>query len=471
MEGITLPLECIGQRDSWRYINLDNAATTPSAVPVLRAVQAVMEVYGSIHRGSGLKSVISTELYEKAFELIRSFVGATSDDAVVLASNTTTAINRLAHSYGFERGDVVLISEMEHSSNDLPWRQHATVVRFRSTRSGGLDLEDLEARLRQFGRKARLVALTGASNVTGYLSPSRDVARIAHRYGAEVFVDCAQLVAHRPICMRSPTGEEDLDYIAFSGHKMYAPFGMGVVIGRRHAFERIPPDLPGGGTVEMVTTDNQIWAALQSRLTPGTPNVVGLVAISAAMQMIAEIGFDTVLNHEKELVATGLRVLQSLPGVVLQGQGVFSPGDDRLPIFPFTVEGYSHGFLAAVLGCEYGIGVRQGHLCQYEFMRRELGITEATQAGVEEDLRHGDKSSMYGMVRASCGLCTATTDLECLGDALKRLLKQGPTLRYEQDKTTGLFSPLDSADGWKAHVPKELGFLVNRCEPPAKATV
>lgn len=442
------------------YVNLDNAATTPAAVEVWEAVRATIEVYGSVHRGSGLKSVISTELHERSKERIMRFVGAGPVDAMAVASNSTTAINRFANSYNFKPSDIVLISEMEHSSNDLPWRGHATVMRVASLPSGATDLDDLEAVLNKHGRNVRLVSVTAASNVTGFLTPLREVACIAHRHGAEVFVDAAQLAAHRRIRMRSGKKEEYLDYVAFSGHKMYAPFGVGVVIGHQHAFNRCPPDLPGGGTVEMLTADDQIWSpSLPNRLSPGSPNLVGLVAVAAAAELIEATGFDRIREHEARLVRTGLEALRAVPEVELHGQSMFSEADDRLPIFPFTVRGMPFGKVAAILGHEYGIAVRQGHLCQYEFMRRELGVTAKEQRRIEADLRQGDKSSRYGMVRASCGLCTSETDLVALGEALGAIVRGKVSLEYEQDRATGEYKPIKSGSFSDHKLPRALRFL------------
>jgi len=444
---------------SRRYVNLDNAATTPAAIEVIRAVEATASVYGSVHRGSGLKSVICTELFERTLDQIRRFVGASNDDVVLAATNSTTAINRFVSGYGLERGGIVLISEMEHSSNDLPWRKHATVMRVASQPSGAMDLNDLESNLKRHGRNVRLVAITGASNVNGFLSPISEIARLVHRHGAELFVDAAQLAAHRQIQMRTVNEESDIDYLAFSGHKMYAPFGVGVVVGRKQAFANEPPDAPGGGTIEMLTADGQIWTSLPGRANPGSPNLLGLVAITAAAKLLQSIGFDAIRMHEQRLVQRGLKVLSAIPEVVLHGQSMFGKDDDRLPIFPFTVRDIPFAKVAAVLGHEYSIAVRQGHLCQYEFMRRELRISPKEQKRIEEDLRNGDKSSRFGMVRASCGACTSEDDLFALGQALQAIIRGKVTLDYRLDRASGEYVPADGERLDMQWIPPALRFL------------
>ncbi|WP_197994416.1 aminotransferase class V-fold PLP-dependent enzyme [Gimesia maris] len=450
-------------RFSQKYVNLDNAATTPAAQVALNAIAEFQAIYGSIHRGSGFKSLISSNIYDRTIEFIRCFIGAAAEDAILLAHNTTSAVNRLAHSLNFTEGDIVLTSASEHTSNDLPWRKYARVVHINMTDDGRLDLNDLEALLRKFdrleGHRVRLVALTGASSVTGYLPPIKEAARLVHKHNAEVFVDCAQLVAHRPIKIRQDDPDEDWDYIAFSGHKVYSPFGVGVLIGRKHPFEHGTPDIPGGGTVDMVTPDEQVWSSLPNRVSPGTPNVSGLIALAAALNELSQIGFDTIQKHETAIVNHTLKRFETIPEVKLYGQGAFSCSEDRLPIFAFNVNRIPHGLLAATLGHEHDIAVRHGHLCQFEFMRRQLGVTREEQNAVLEAVLEGDKSKMYGMVRASCGLCNTLSDIDRLGDAIETIIQDGPQLEYVQNRSTGHFQPLKSTHDPLNGVPESLHFL------------
>jgi selenocysteine lyase/cysteine desulfurase len=452
--GENVQIELLTGRQT-SYVNLDNAATTPAAVEVVREVNALLEMYGSVQRGSGLKSVVSTAIYEGALHAIRAFAGADENDVVVVASNTTTAINRLAASFGFGPDDVVLISEIEHSSNELPWRSHANVEHIRCTSTGAFDLDELRSSLRRFGRRVRLVAMTAASNVSGYLPPIQESARIAHEYGAEIFVDCAQMVPHRRVQIRTSDAAADLDYIAFSGHKMYAPFGAGVVVGRKAPFlKKIPPDLTGGGTVDFVTPTSVVWANLPARLVPGTPNLIGIVALAAAARIVGGLLPERVRAHESALVEAALGNFASIHRVRLHAQDVFaSPTEERLPLFPFVVEGYDHGLVAAVLAHEYGIAVRSGHLCQYEFMKRALGVTIQEHKWQEAEQQKGNKASMYGMVRASSALCTSVRDIEALGDALREFVATGPTLHYSQNKNTGHFEPKGMLRSWVSLVP------------------
>ena len=223
-----------GQRT---YSNLDNAATTPPFQSVMRAVNEFAPWYSSVHRGSGFKSRLSTGAYEEAHEVVRNFIGGNSDEHVVIfGKNTTEAINKLSYRLPLRKTDIILISHLEHHSNDLPWRKQANVKRIKTLADGSIDRDDYLRLLDRYGKRIKLVALSGASNVTGYLPDIHWFAKQAHASGAQILVDCAQLAAHRVIDIKRLDDPEHLDYIAFSAHKMYAPFGCGALVGRRDTF-------------------------------------------------------------------------------------------------------------------------------------------------------------------------------------------------------------------------------------------
>ena len=208
-----------GGRTTYAY--LDNAASTPALGHVQRKVNQALRWYSSVHRGSGYKSLISTRAYEQARAMVASFFGADLDsDVVIFGKNTSEAVNQLANAMAFGPEDVVLTTTMEHHSDDLPWRAKARVEHVGIQPDGSLDLDDLKSRLERNDGKVRLVAVTGASNVTGYLPPLHDIAVLAHEHGATIFVDCAQLAAHRKIHMGPVGSPRRLDFIAISAHKM-----------------------------------------------------------------------------------------------------------------------------------------------------------------------------------------------------------------------------------------------------------
>ena len=253
--GAVVAAPTIATRQGQRpYVNLDNAASTPPLKNIMQAVNDYAPWYSSVHRGNGFKSRLSTELYEEARQIIRGFVGANPGEHVVIfGKNATEAINKLSYRLGLGKKDIVLISHLEHHSNDLPWRARTTVKRIGLTVSGGIDKKDYLMLLRRYEGRIKLVAISGASNVTGHIPDIHWFARKAHESGAQILIDAAQLAAHRPIDMKSLNDPEHLDYVAISGHKMYAPFGSGALIGRRDTFLRGEPEYRGGGTVNFVT--------------------------------------------------------------------------------------------------------------------------------------------------------------------------------------------------------------------------
>jgi cysteine desulfurase/selenocysteine lyase len=233
-----------------------SAASTPCLASVHRLVNQYLPFYSSVHRGTGFKSKISTHFFEKCRSAVLKFVGADETlNVAIFVKNTTDAINKLARRFPFtDERNVVLTTGMEHHADDLPWRAFAPkTVHVNITEDGQLDMQDLDAKLEEYKDKVALVAVTGASNVTGFINPIHDIAKKAHRVGAKIFVDCAQLVAHRKVDMKPENDDEHIDYLAFSAHKMYAPLGVGVLVGPKSVFDQGIPDIQGGGAVAYVS--------------------------------------------------------------------------------------------------------------------------------------------------------------------------------------------------------------------------
>jgi selenocysteine lyase/cysteine desulfurase len=262
-----------------------------------------------------------------------------------------------------------------------------------------------------------------------------------------VMVDAAQLAPHRPM----PTGT---DFVAFSGHKLYAPFGAGALVGPRETFEHGDPFLAGGGAVELVDLDEVVWTEPPEREEAGSPNVVGAVALAAAQKELARIGWDAITSHET-LLARRLRTgLASIPGVKLLGP----PLDvETLAIATFVVEGAHHALVAARLSAEWGIGVRHGCFCAHPYLVRLLGLTPSEVSDYREHVLHGDHTKMPGAVRASCSLSTTAADVEALLDAVSQVARDAssgrsasPEVEYAQDPRTGDFLPVSDAEDWWA---------------------
>ena len=235
------------------FVNLDNAASTPAFRSVVEAVEAFLPFYAGVHRGTGYKSRLSTTTFERAREVAGEFFGADPErDVVVFTKNTTEAINKLVRSLPLDSDSVVLTTILEHHSNDLPWRGQVRTVHVGARPDGALDLEDLQRLLDKYAGRIALLAVSGASNVTGVVQPVHLLAEMVHSAGGRLLVDAAQLAPHRPIDMRPHDDAGHLDFVVCSAHKMYAPFGTGVLVGPRCAF-RTAPDQTGGGTVRAVT--------------------------------------------------------------------------------------------------------------------------------------------------------------------------------------------------------------------------
>lgn len=419
-------------------INFDNAASTPVSRPVFETVTQFMTWYSSVHRGTGFKSQISTKAYEEAREVVGEFFGADLEHHVVIfGKNTTEAINKLARRIPFRRGDIVLASLQEHHSNDLPWRAVAQVVHINVDGQGRLDEAHYASLLQKYGKRVRLVAISGGSNVTGAIAPIHRLAAQAHAYDAEIFVDCAQLAPHRSVQLGTLNDPQHLDYIAVSGHKMYAPFGTGALIGRRDTFEQGSPEYTGGGTVATVTTSSVTWAATPDRDEAGSPNVVGAVALAAALQWLSSVGMDAVAAHEAELTAYALERLSQIPGLRLYGETNLARASERLGVIPFALEGLPHNKVAAILSAEYGIAVRSGSFCAQPYLRRILQLDDVDLSCGHTPIETDQQNTVTGLVRASFGLYNTFEEVDALVDALVAIARGAYRGTYVQDQTTG----------------------------------
>ncbi|MDD2694889.1 MAG: aminotransferase class V-fold PLP-dependent enzyme [Anaerolineales bacterium] len=428
---------------SWApYINLDNAASTPPFRRVREKVDEAMEVYASIHRGAGFKSLLSTHLYDKARQVVADFVGADqATQCVIFVKNATEAINKLANRFPFQPGDLVLTSMMEHHSNDLPWRARCKVLYAGLLPDGSLDVDDLTTKLRQNAGKIKLVAITGASNVTGTMPPIYEIAELAHQYGARILVDCAQLLPHRPIDMGPSDSPRHLDFIAFSAHKVYAPFGSGGLIGPKDFFEEQAPDYVGGGTVEIVTLDEVQWTQAPERDEAGSPNVIGAVALAAALQQLNEAGMDALVEHEKALTREALELLQDIPGVRLFGPTDPNRLDDRLGVIPFELVGMPHAKLAAIMSYEGGIGLRNGCFCAHPYVLHLLNVSNDEYLSYRARVLDHDRSHLPGFVRASFGCYNTLEEVHQLADTLKRVSSGEVQGDYLPDRGSGSYYP------------------------------
>ncbi len=424
-----------------RYLSCDAAASTGALPSVLAAVEQFVPWYSSVHRGAGYKSQVATEAFEKARGSVLAFAGRQgTDDVAIFCRNTTEAINHLAYRLRLAPDDVVVTTVVEHHANMLPWARAARCRFVECGRDGTFDVEAVEEALDAVPRP-RLLAVTGASNITGWMPDVAGLVAAAHARGVPVLVDGAQLAPHRQL----PTGA---DFVVWSGHKMYAPFGAGVLIGPREVFAEGDPFLAGGGAVDLVTLDEVVWTGPPDREEAGSPNVVGAVALDAAVAELARVGWPALTAHDRRL-ATALREgLAAVPGVHLLGPGL---GTETLPVATFTVEGLPYALVAARLSVEEAIGVRHGCFCAHPYLTRLLGLGPADMERQRAAARAGQRSELPGAVRASLGANASTEDVERLCAALDRIVSGGPPpVRYVREPGSGDFVPEDGSAPWLA---------------------
>jgi selenocysteine lyase/cysteine desulfurase len=415
-----------------QYVDLDCAATTSASAAVTRAVQGFLPLYSSVHRGAGAKSQYSSARYEEARESVARFVGADPATHLTLfPRNTTEALNLLAFRLRLTPDDVVVTTEVEHHANLLPWRRHAQLRVVPVEADGTFGPDAVIAALDQTPRP-RVVAVTGASNVTGWMPDLRAIAAAAQLRGVLVVVDGAQLVPHRAIDMTAL----GIDVLAFSGHKMRAPFGAGALVAPRRLFADGEPFLVGGGAVQAVSFDDVVWEDGPEREDAGSPNVVGVVALAAAAD---ELGNDDGSGAAREelLVQALDAVLAGVPGLCRLGPVT----GDRLPVAAFLLDGVPHGLLAARLANEFAIGTRSGCFCAHPYMGRLLGLSAADVGQFHCDVKAGLRHRLPGAVRASAGRDSYRTDIAALGQALRAIAAtpEGGS-RYELDSSGG-FTP------------------------------
>src|SRR3990172_286101 len=436
------------------YVNLDNAASTPSLREVVDEIARFMPFYSSVHRGTGFKSRLSTAVYERAHEVIGRFVGADlSSNTVIFGKNTTEAVNKLSYRLPLPADSVVLTTVMEHHSNDLPWRSRAQVVHVGATPEGRLDLEDFDRKLAQYAGRLALVTVSGASNVTGFIQPVHDLARRVHAHGARILVDAAQLAPHRRVDMRSDDDPEHLDFVVLSAHKMYAPFGTGALIGPQEMFLQSGPEYSGGGTVDVVTLDEVHWAGMPDREEAGSPNEVGALAMAVAAEALLQGGMDSLAEHEAELVALALKRLGAIEGIRIYGESDPAQFGERVGVIPFSLQGTSHFLVAAILGYEAGIGVRSGCFCAHPYVVHLLQLDAEEAVSWRTQLLAGDRSNMPGMVRMSFGCYNTEADVERLAEMLERIARADYLGDYQLDSSSGEYTPAGYEDPLAGSLP------------------
>lgn len=398
-------------------INFDNAATTPPFKRVMKKVLETSEYYGSIARGDGKKSQYCSDLYENSRKYILEYFNAPEDIyTAIFVGNTTDGLNKLSNILIENKNDIVITTRMEHHSNDLPWRNKCDLKHVEVDKDGRLRVEDIENLLEQYQERVKYVTITGASNVTGYVNDIKRIAKSAHKYGAKIIVDGAQLIPHKKISMIQEDVNENIDFLVFSGHKVYAPFGSGVIIGLREIFNEKEPASAGGGTVQIVLDDRQLWLDTPEKNEAGTPNLFGAIAIAEALREMDKIGFQTIENNEKELLVYLIKGLKQFEKITLYGDN--ENINDRLGILVFNIDGMTYEEVGEALANVRGIGVRQGGFCAHPYTRRVLGIAD-------NDLqRYMSEVGTPGLVRVSLGIYNSKKEANIFLDTIEYLCRR-----------------------------------------------
>ncbi|GLX48303.1 aminotransferase [Streptomyces hygroscopicus subsp. hygroscopicus] len=416
---VTVPLVTGG---TITYAALDYAASAPALQRVWDDVAAYAPYYGSVHRGAGYLSQFSTDLFEKARRTVGEFLGCRADDQVVFTRSTTDSLNLLGRALPADCR--VFVFETEHHASLLPW-QDAQVTYLDAPRSPRQAVETLERALADRDPHGpALVCVTGASNVTGELWPVRELAAAAHAHGARIVLDAAQLAPHRPVSLV----DLDVDWVAFSGHKLYAPFGAGVLAGRADWLRAAEPYLAGGGASRRVArrADGGVeveWHESAARHEAGSPNVIGAYAVASACTALTEAGWEALVAREHCLIDRVRAGLAGIPQVRVLS--LFGDDAPRVGVISFVVEGWNSSHLAAALSAEYGIGVRDGLFCAHPLLHTLLGT--APEAPAECG------APSLNAIRVSFGAGTPDEHVDRFVKAVRQLVTEGAKWTYRTE--------------------------------------
>jgi len=376
---------------------LDSAASAQKPRVVIDAMVHCMEhQYANVHRGLHWMSERTTEAYEEVRDSITRLLNAPDRSHIVITHSSTEAMNLVAFSYGrgvLKPGQAVVISEMEHHANLVPWQmlRDATGIELRIapiTDAGELDMLAYEALLAD--RKVGLVSITHMSNVLGTYTPAARIVQLGHQYGARVMLDGSQSVVHRAVDVQAL----DVDFFAFTGHKLYGPTGIGALYAKRELLEQMPPMFGGGDMISSVTFERSTWAQVPHKFEAGTPAIIEGIGLNAAIKYVEAIGYDAIAAHEAALTEHALARLSAIEGLKIIGSA-----QDRGGVVSFTLEG-AHAHDVATLLDRQGIAVRAGHHCAEPLMRR-LGLDSTA--------------------RASFGIYTTMAEIDALADTLDRV--------------------------------------------------
>ncbi|MDO4779978.1 MAG: cysteine desulfurase [Bacteroides sp.] len=379
-------------------IYLDNGATTQKPKSVVEAiVDEYYSVNSNVHRGVHYLSQQATELHEASREEVRKFINATKTEEIIFTRGTTESINLIASSFGeafLSADDEVIVSTMEHHSNIVPWQllEQRKGIKLRVipiTDEGEIQIDEYK---KLFSEKTKLVSVMHISNVLGTVNPIKEMIDIAHSHNVPFLVDAAQSVPHTKVDVQ----DLDADFLVFSGHKVYAPTGVGVLYGKEKWLEKMPPYQGGGEMIKTVTFEKTTFNELPFKFEAGTPDYVGTTGLMRALQFVERVGIDNIAKHEHELTQYALSLLTQIPNLRIIGNA-----SERSSVISFVIEGVHHFDLGTLLD-RLGIAVRTGHHCAQPLMKR-FGID--------------------GTTRASFAVYNTKSEVEALAAGIERVIK------------------------------------------------
>jgi len=425
-------------RGDVKYVNLDNAATTPPFKNVQKKVSDYLASYGSVHRGAGIKSQISTDVYERSRDVIKKFVGAQKDSYVLFTGNTTGAMNAASYYFSFLDGKVA-VSDIEHSSSWLPWIKAEGIKKLGKQQISIADMDNTTEQIQKLGRqqvvsygvnenfefdlndiekvlkenKIKVFVLTASSNATGYCPDIKKIGEIVHKYGTYFVVDGCQFIQHHKIDMENM----GIDFLAASGHKFYAPYGGGFLIGPKDFFDKFISYEIGGGNLPYITKKGE-FLRYKNQLAhdPGTPNAIGAISMAEAIKQLEKIGIENVEKYETNLTKKAFLALKNNPKIDL-----YVSENHLSTVLPFNIKGRESREVAQELNDKFGIGTRAGSFCVYNVVRHLLKIEDESE--IITGVKAGDEKAVPGFVRASFALCNTENDVSRFIGAIEEMTK------------------------------------------------
>lgn len=404
--GVDTPIE-LSDGTKQPLINFDNAATTPAFKAVQDAINEELEMYGSIGRGYSQKSNHSTDVYNSVRDKVLDFFTADPELYTCFYVNSTTdGLNKLASALIESKDDVVLTTRIEHHANDLSWRERCKVIYAEVDEKGRVIYDDIEKLLKE--NNVKIVSISAASNVTGYVNDVHRVAKLAHKYGAKIVVDGAQIVAHRKFNMMGNLDDQndDIDFIAFSAHKMYSPYGGGAVVGLTEELNQHMPEFYGGGTITVVGDYWQYYKTAPAAYEAGSPNYPGVVGLGKAIDVLSTIGMDKIEAHEKVLNRKIIDGLKPLKNVIIYGDT--ENIDDKVGVITFNFTDINTTFISRELSQLGGVATRRGAFCAHPYVWRLMGIDDETAKG----FANCSDVNTAGMVRVSFGIYNTEAEVD-----------------------------------------------------------